>query len=231
MLRECEQHGYFRGETCPVCAQPGKFLMNQEELDRLGRIMAGVLRHFPERFGLIMDEHGWVPLRVFVNQVKRRKEQFYWLRPHHVLAVIDTDPKGRYQHDGEMIRATYGHSIEVDMDLPTENIPDFLYYPSKQEDVEKLLKEGITPTDRRYIHLSLTPLDAWNAGTPRIKSPSILEVDTKKVIEQNTKIMKAGKTVFITKMVPGNTIKVMDKETLEELGIDFNSTAPDEADE
>ncbi|MEM3342629.1 MAG: RNA 2'-phosphotransferase [Thermoplasmata archaeon] len=231
MLRECETHRYFRGETCPVCKQPGKFLMNQEELDRLGRIMAGALRHFPERFGLTMDEHGWVPLRVFVNQVKRRKEQFYWLRPHHVIAIIETDPKGRYQYDGEMIRATYGHSINIELDLPSDNIPDFLYYPSRSDEVEKMLKEGISPSERQHVHLSLSPKDAWNAGTPKIKEPAILEIDTRKVVGENMKIMKAGKTVFITKQVPAAALRLMDRDTLEEYGIDFNAAPEQETDE
>jgi len=44
MLAECKDHGYFRGESCPVCNEKGKFLMTDKELNSLGRIMAGVLR-------------------------------------------------------------------------------------------------------------------------------------------------------------------------------------------
>ena len=60
MLRQCPEHGYFRGEKCPVCTQKGKFLMNDNELNSLGRILAGILRHFPEKFNLDIDKNGWV---------------------------------------------------------------------------------------------------------------------------------------------------------------------------
>src|SRR5438876_484449 len=55
MLKECRSHGYFREEFCPHCGDEGKFLLNDEEVEILGRTMAGVLRHFPERYGLEMS--------------------------------------------------------------------------------------------------------------------------------------------------------------------------------
>jgi len=45
MLKECRSHGYFREEFCPHCGDEGKFLLNDEEVEILGRTMAGVLRH------------------------------------------------------------------------------------------------------------------------------------------------------------------------------------------
>ena len=50
MLGECAEHGYFRGDGCPICGRKGKFLMSDRELDSLGRIIAGVLRHFPDKW-------------------------------------------------------------------------------------------------------------------------------------------------------------------------------------
>ncbi|MDG6221537.1 MAG: RNA 2'-phosphotransferase, partial [Candidatus Thermoplasmatota archaeon] len=72
MLQECKEHGYFRGESCPVCGTEGKFLMNEEEMDRVGRTIAGILRHFPERFEIAMDEHGWINLGELVKVIKRK---------------------------------------------------------------------------------------------------------------------------------------------------------------
>jgi len=72
MLKECKDHGYFRAEFCPVCGDEGRFLMNDEELDRMSRTMAGVLRHFPERFDLRVDRHGFVDLKAFVNALQRK---------------------------------------------------------------------------------------------------------------------------------------------------------------
>lgn len=206
MLRECKVHGYFRGDRCPICQEEGKFLMSDEEIESIGRMMAGVLRHFPEKFGLEIDEHGWVDLRSFVNAVRSRRNKMHWLRSHHIRALIITDPKGRYQCDGHRIRATYGHSIDVDLDLPTNNIPDELYYPTSQEEAEIILETGLKPSDRKHVHLSLTPDDARRAGEHRVKNPIILRVDAKSAIEGGIVIKKAGTTVFITNEIPSRYI-------------------------
>src|SRR5688572_22433977 len=94
MLKECRSHGYFREEFCPHCGSEGKFLLNDEEVELLGRTMAGVLRHFPQRYGLEMDAHGWVDLRDFLTAVQIRNRRFRFLRQHHVVGLIETDPKG-----------------------------------------------------------------------------------------------------------------------------------------
>ncbi|MEM2869255.1 MAG: RNA 2'-phosphotransferase [Thermoplasmata archaeon] len=202
MIKECRTHGYFRADACPNCKEPGKFLMNDEEVDQLGRILAGVLRHFPERFQLSLDGHGWVDIRALVEAVRQRRSQFHWLRPHHIVAMAATDPKGRYQVERGRVRATYGHSIEVDLDLPTDGIPDELYYPATEEEVPILLETGLKPSDRKHVHLSLTPESAADAGSHRTEKPVILRVDAKGAVEGGVVIKRAGKTVFITKEIP-----------------------------
>ncbi|MCK5548649.1 MAG: RNA 2'-phosphotransferase [Thermoplasmata archaeon] len=72
MLKDCRSHGFFRGELCPSCSEKGKFLLNEKELDLLGRTIAGILRHFPERYGMEMNEHGWVDLNDLVTAITVR---------------------------------------------------------------------------------------------------------------------------------------------------------------
>lgn len=207
MLKECRSHGYFRAEVCPLCGDEGKFLLNDEEVETLGRTMAGVLRHFPERYGLEMDTHGWVDLRDFLTAAQIRNKRFKFLRPHHVIGLIETDPKGRYQFEDGKMRATYGHSMDIDLDLPTEGIPDILYYPTTEEESHLLLEAGLRPSDRKMVHLSATFEAALEAGRVRIQTPVILEIDAKGARAAGTVIMKAGKTVYTTKEVPGEFLK------------------------
>jgi putative RNA 2'-phosphotransferase len=202
MLKECDQHGYFRGDSCPVCGQPSKFLMDDRELDHLGRILTGILRHFPDRYHLTMDEHGWVSLPQIVRAVSQQHRAYHWLRVHHLVAIAETDAKGRYEVRDDRIRATYGHTLEVALDLPTENVPDQLYYPVTEEEAAIVLEVGLKPSDRRKVHLSKTAQDARNAGSVRRPNPVILEIDAKRARGDGLVIMRAGKTVFLTDQVP-----------------------------
>src|SRR3990172_8422374 len=176
MLRECQKHGYFRGEVCSSCDGEGKFLMNESELDQVGRIMAGVLRHFPERFSLEMDRHGFVDLQELVQAIRDRRKTLHWLRSHHIRAIADTDPKGRYAIEEGVIRATYGHSLELDLDLPTDQIPDTLFFPAPPGEIEQILEVGLKPTDRKMVHLSRSWDDARLAGAYRGIDFQMLEI-------------------------------------------------------
>jgi putative RNA 2'-phosphotransferase len=216
MLRECSEHGYFRGDVCPVCGEEGKFLMNEQELEQIGRTMAGVLRHFPEKFGLEMDDQGFINLREFVNALKDQSKRYHWLRPHHIIAIIETDPKGRYQISNDMIRATYGHSIELNLRLPTENIPDHLYYPTTPEEADILLETGLKPSDRKMVHLSKTYNDALLAGRVRTGEPIILEIDAKGAIGDGIVIGQAGRTVFLAPEIPAECLSKAEPPVEEE---------------
>ncbi|HHT75181.1 MAG TPA: RNA 2'-phosphotransferase [Euryarchaeota archaeon] len=191
--------------------------MSDQELERIGRTMAGALRHFPEKFGLHMDEQGFVPMREFIYAVKKNNPRYHWLRPHHIIALIETDPKGRYQSSTDLIRATYGHTIDLDLRLPTDNIPDRLYYPTTEEEADIILETGLKPSDRKMVHLSKTYADAYNAGRVRTDTPVILEIDAKRAMESGMEIQRAARTVYLIGEVPAQFLsKAEEHEVLDE---------------
>ncbi len=199
-MRECGEHGYFRDEECSICGERGRFLMSEEETDALGRTLAGILRHFPEKYDLVMDEQAWVNLNDLVGKL-RWQRRFRWLKPLHIMSLIETDPKGRYQVRDDKIRATYAHTVNVDPDLPTLNIPDELYYPTNEDELEALLETGLMPVDRRKVHLSKTYASAMNAGRVRDLFPKVVKIDAKTMIADGNVIKKAGTTVFVAEEV------------------------------
>lgn len=210
MIKECKTHGFFRAKICPVCGEDGMFIMNRMEVEYLSRVMAGCLRHFPEKYELKMDPHGWVDIKEFVNGVRRKRRELHWLSPLHIQALIATEPKGRYQQANNMIRATYGHTLDIELDLPTNNIPDSLYYPATPEEIDLLLETGLKPIDRKKVHLSKTIANAIEAGRSRVDNPLVLEIDIKTAISDGIVIQKAAPTVFLTNEIPAKYLKKID---------------------
>ncbi|MBL6742894.1 MAG: RNA 2'-phosphotransferase [Candidatus Poseidonia sp.] len=196
--------------------------MSDREANSLGRILALVLRHAPEKFGVDMDINGWVNSRELSEAIAKQRRHYHWLRAWHFEAIANADEKGRYQVENEMMRATYGHSIELDLDLPTDDIPEALYYPCETDQVETLLEFGITAGDRKNVHLSRSIRNAMDAGHVRIHRPAILEVDTARAIADGQTIYRAGTTVFLADEVPGEYLYQVEEtdpmivETVEE---------------
>ena len=216
MLGECEEHGYYRGESCPVCSEKGKFLMNDRELNSLGRIIAGVLRHFPDKLGVMIDGHGWVDISEFVEAIGISRSGFHWLRNHHIDAIALTDPKGRYQLDGGMVRATYGHTIDVNLDdLPLADIDEF-FYPVTEEEIDIILEGGLNPIDRKNVHLSGSIEKALEAGRVRTEEPLIIKIDGAKAKKDGIKIYHAGKDVYITDRIDAKYISKVDESEIKQ---------------
>jgi|TARA_X000001036_G_scaffold117106_1_gene110515 putative RNA 2'-phosphotransferase len=163
-----------------------------------------------------MDINGWIDVKDIIRQFKQSGgKRFHWLRPHHFRAIVETDPKGRYEVRGNTIRATYGHTVEIELDLPTDNIPDALYFPCDPEQTENLLEVGISPGSRAHVHLSASIRSAAEAGHVHFPLPTILEVDTAQMNAAGETIWHAGITVYLTENVPAQYISVIDNDNPE----------------
>ncbi|MDG1533938.1 MAG: RNA 2'-phosphotransferase [Candidatus Thalassarchaeaceae archaeon] len=217
MIRECSNHGYYADDhLCPACNAEGRFIMRTGERNSLARRLALVLRHAPEKFDLEMDINGWIDVKEIIRQFKKQGgKRFHWLRPHHFAAISETDPKGRYEIRGNTIRATYGHTVEIELDLPTDNIPDSLFYPCNPAEAENIMEVGISPSGRAHVHLSASIRSAAEAGHVHFPLPTILEVDTAQMNAAGETIWHAGVTVYLVDSVPPQYITAIDNDNSE----------------
>jgi putative RNA 2'-phosphotransferase len=213
MIRKCKNDGFFRGKACSICGEEGEFILSDREQERLSRTITTILRHMPDLYKISLDKHGWVSIKDIIFSLKENKESFYWLKDYHIIAIVETDPKGRFQINEDKIRATYGHSIDLDLDLPTDNIPNELYYPVSEEEVDFILSKGLSPKDRKKVHLSDTPEHAMLAGLVHTNEPIILIINAKQAINDGYVIMRAGKTVYLCNEVKPEYISKMDEES------------------
>lgn len=202
----------------------GKLLMSQREVDSVSRMLAGMLRHFPERYGIRLDDHGWARIYSIIPAIRAERRGYGWLTPHHIEALVKTDVRMRYSvnSNGE-IRANYGHTIPVEMDdLPSEGIPDDLFYQTTDEELEFIRETGISPSDKTWVHLSKTYRQAYVSGLFHVDSPKIVRINAKGLIESGMPIYVGNEEIFLVKEIPGDFIEDAEEEevalTEEELG-------------
>ncbi len=204
-IRFCPVHGFYRGEFCE-CGKRGELILEKERVERLGRFISGILRHFPDRFGLRMDENGWVDFESLVRVVRRK---FKWANRWLIKALIYSDSKGRYEFKDGKIRAKYGHSVEVELnDYPTAE-EDTLYYGTSEEEAQRILEVGIKPVNQTFVHLSTTIEKSEEVARLRTDDPIILEIDAKRAREDGIRIVKANEFIALAKEIPPKYIKRM----------------------
>lgn len=162
--------------------------------------MSLVLRHKPDEIGLEMDDQGWVKvdeLIIKMNQNGLRVDKDI------INTVVETNDKKRFAFntDKSLIRASQGHSIEVDLDLPVAVPPNILYHGTTSRFLDSILRTGLQKQNRQHVHLSVTIETAQAVGS-RHGKPVILTINAKAMHEAGFKFYLSENKVWLTETVP-----------------------------
>ncbi len=174
--------------------------------NRLSVFISLVLRHKPEAAFIELDPHGWADVQQLILGVNKTGRKMNMQDLEHIVA---TSNKQRYSfnEDKTKIRANQGHSVSVDVELEKREPPALLYHGTASRFLEQILKEGIKPMTRLYVHLSSDRETAVNVGS-RHGEPAVLSVDTRKMHEDGYSFFLSKNGVWLTKIVPNSYIKV-----------------------
>jgi putative RNA 2'-phosphotransferase len=123
-----------------------------------------VLRHKPETIGIELDRNGWVNVDMLIEAVMQSGRH---LTREILVEIVTTDDKQRYAFspDPKKIRASQGHSINVDLDLMLIEPPEFLYHGTAIRFATQIMQEGLKSQKRQYVHLSADVKTALNVGS------------------------------------------------------------------
>lgn len=204
MIKKCQNHGFFRGETC-ACGEAGTLMLNDEQTERLGRFISGALRHFPDDLGLAMNQHGWVDVDVLVDAMRTR---YKWSNREKLFSIIESDEKGRYEIKGNKIRARYGHSVDVDLDYDENTLPE-LYYGASREEVDILLEKGIKPVKQRYVHLSTSVDKAREVAKIHTEDPVLLVINAEEAHNDGVMMLSATENIVLADEIPPEYLSLM----------------------
>jgi putative RNA 2'-phosphotransferase len=175
-----------------------KFMDNESnEQVKISKFMSLVLRHSPETIHLNMDENGWVSIQELIDNADKYKNMHLTL--DLVKIVVETNDKQRFiiSDDGKRIRANQGHSINVDLKLEGKIPPDILFHGTATRFLDSIMKDGLKPMTRQYVHLSLTEEIALTVGR-RHGKPIVLCLDTKKMYEEDYKFYLSDNNIWLT---------------------------------
>lgn len=179
---------------------------------RLSKKMSGLLRHYGPKYGLRVSKDGWVRISDLVR-VLRSLPGYDWVTSDDIFEVVKYDDKGRYEIQGGLIRARYGHSLNVDVEyerIPWSKLPGALYHGTVRANLHSILKTGLKPMKRKYVHLSINPQDAYAVGRRHGDDVIVLEIDVKCLKRNGLEVYKASDRVLLVRQVPPECIRVTD---------------------
>ncbi|MFJ4687598.1 RNA 2'-phosphotransferase [Streptomyces sp. NPDC088789] len=172
--------------------------MDERRIVKVSKYLSKHLRHQPERIGLALDEGGWVEIDTLIAAARAHGFRFTHEELDHVVATND---KRRFAVDGPRIRASQGHSVEVDLGLPPATPPPYLYHGTVARHLDAIRAQGLRPMNRHDVHLSADRETATRVGARRGR-PVVLSVDAGAMHRDGQVFHVSANGVWLTREVP-----------------------------
>jgi len=163
---------------------------------KVSKFLSYVLRHKPDAIGLELDAEGWASVDELIE--KAPLADMVLDRPLIADVVATNDEKRfRLSDDQTLIRASQGHSIEIDLGLKPAAPPDILYHGTATRFLDSILAQGLLPKARQFVHLSADQETATKVGA-RHGKPVVLIIDARKMSESDVVFYQADNGVWLT---------------------------------
>ncbi|MFJ9244278.1 RNA 2'-phosphotransferase [Streptomyces sp. NPDC101776] len=177
--------------------------MDERRTVKVSKYLSKHLRHQPERIGLTLDEAGWVEIDTLIAACAAHGFRFNREELDHVVATND---KRRFAIEGTRIRASQGHSIEVDLGLPPATPPPYLFHGTVARNLDAIRAEGLKPMNRHAVHLSADRETATRVGARRGR-PVVLSVDAGAMHKDGQVFRVSENGVWLTEAVPARYLR------------------------
>lgn len=174
--------------------------MSSSGMVRVSKLMSLILRHEPERFGIVLDPEGYTPLEDLVRALKTSIPD---VEIEDVRRVVETNEpeKSRFSIFGPDIRANYGHSLSERIIQQKVTPPYVLLHGTTWAAAPQIRRDGVRPMRRQYVHLTTSRELAAKVGGRHGKA-LVLEVDALQASASGVVFYRANEHFWLADFVP-----------------------------
>jgi putative RNA 2'-phosphotransferase len=159
-----------------------------------------ILRHEPAKFGLALDEAGWADVEALLETCLRYGHA---VDRAQLEAVVTTNSKKRFAFDetGKRIRASQGHSVEVELGYEPAPPPAKLHHGTATRFLASIRSRGLIKMQRHHVHLTADETTARAAGK-RHGKPAVLVIDAAAMAVAGHSFFLSANGVWLVTHVP-----------------------------
>lgn len=175
-------------------------MKNEKQLTHISKFLSLVLRHQPEIISIQLDHNGWTDVNELIKKANNYGIDFDRETLNHIVA---TNAKKRFAFNDTLdkIRASQGHSIEVELGYTNKKPPEILFHGTAEKFVQSILDTGLEKRNRQHVHLSSDLETAITVGQ-RNGKPFVFKVFAGKMYIDNFQFYISDNGVWLTDNVP-----------------------------
>lgn len=177
----------------------------EKQVKHISKFLSLVLRHEPEKIGITLDEEGWADVAELIEKMGKKGPRIDF---ETLEFVVDNNDKKRFAFNDNKtrIRASQGHTIEVDLNLPPQVPPTILYHGTAITNLPIIKEKGLIRMARQHLHLSAEEGTAKNVGG-RHGKPVVLVIQALAMHEKGYVFYLSANGVWLTDHVPAEFIE------------------------
>jgi putative RNA 2'-phosphotransferase len=184
--------------------------MSKSDLIKTSKFLSLILRHEPERVGLKLDSAGWTSVTELLEAVSHHGVS---LTLDQLKQIVATSDKKRFafSEDGTRIRASQGHSVEVDLQYAPQVPPELLYHGTATRFLESIREKGLQKMERHHVHLSAETAVTVQVGA-RHGNPALLIIRAGDMHRAGHVFYRSANGVWLVDHVPSQFIEFPEVE-------------------
>jgi putative RNA 2'-phosphotransferase len=186
-------------------------VVNQEErADRfISKKMSYCLRHNPAKYGLKLDQYGFVDLHEFLVAMNHMHHFQPRLTEMRIRELMGRSDKQRFEIKNGKICALYGHSLPGIIKHQPASPPAVLYHGTAHRFLPSIMEKGLLPMGRQYVHLSTDIAMAVSVGKRRDQRPAILKVAAKEAAAAGIQFYRGNQEVWLCDHLPAKYLSLI----------------------
>ncbi len=179
--------------------------MNPEQTTRASKFLSLVLRHQPKTAFLTLDSAGWTSVEDLLRGCAKARHPLTRKQLQH---IVETNAKKRFEFsaDGTRIRASQGHSIQVDLAYEPQEPPELLYHGTATRFLDSIRAQGLLKKERHHVHLSAETRITMEVGA-RHGKPALLTIRSAAMSTAGHTFYRSTNGVWLVEHVPVSFIQ------------------------
>lgn len=179
--------------------------MSPDQTTRASKFLSLVLRHEPAAAHVTLDSAGWAEVAALLEGCAKAGRSLTRLDLEH---VVTTNAKKRFEFssDGLRIRASQGHSVEVELEYAPSIPPPILYHGTATRFLDSIREKGLLKMERHHVHLSAEIKVTMDVGA-RHGKPTLLTIQAGEMHHAGHVFYRSTNGVWLVEHVPTHFIQ------------------------